>query len=65
MWTVYTALVMDTLERECCVRGYHVMRTDGKLLLVKCWIAGEIEPNNANDHYAMAVVSSKSSVAAP
>ena len=48
------ALVMDTLERECCVRGlgYHIY--------VHIWEAavGEVldgrrEPDNANDRYAM------------
>ena len=51
-WTARTALVMDTLERECCVRGYHIY--------VHIWEAafGEVldcrrEPDNANDaiHY--------------
>ena len=52
-----TVLVMDTLERECCVRGYHVY--------AHIWEAavGEVldcrrEPENANDRYAMAVVKS-------
>ena len=52
-----TILVVDALERECCVRGYYVY--------VHIWEAGvgEVldcrhEPENANDRYAMAVVKS-------
>ena len=54
-WTARTALVMDTLERECCVRGYHIyahIAAVGEVLDCLC------KPDNANDRYAMAVVKS-------
>ena len=48
---------MDTLERERCIRGYHIY--------VHIWetAVGEVldcrrKPDNANDSYAMAVVKS-------
>ena len=53
-WTACTALVMDTLERECCIRGYHIYAHIAAV--------GEVldccrEPDN-NDRYAMTVVKS-------
>ena len=58
-WTARTALVMDTLERECCVRGYHIYAhiaiweaAVGEVLDSRC------KPDNGNDRYAMAVVKS-------
>ena len=57
--TACTALVMDTLERDCCVRGHHTYAhiweaAVGEVLLMDC----RHEPDNANDRYAMAVVKS-------
>ena len=52
-WTARPALVMDTLEQQCCVRGYHIyalIAAVGEVLDCRCI--------NANDHYAMVVVKS-------
>ena len=54
-WAACTALEMDTVERECCVRGYHIYShiweaSVGEVLDCRC------EPDNANDRYAKAVV---------
>ena len=54
-WTTRTALVMDTLERQCCVRGYHIyalIAAVGEVLDCRC------ELDNANNRYAMVVVKS-------
>ena len=54
-------MAVDTLERECCVRGYHVYE--------EIWEAaiGEqldccSEPDNPNDRYAMAVMKNETVV---
>ena len=53
-WTARTALVMDTLERECNVCGYHIyadiLAAVGEVLVCRCKL------DSANDRYALAVV---------
>ena len=58
---VYTALVMDTLEWECCICGYHIYEHKWEAAV------GELldchrEPDHANSCYAMAVVKSETIV---
>ena len=56
-WTVCTALVMDTLERECCVRGYHIYAHIWETAVGE-GLDCHREPDNANDRYATAAVKS-------
>ena len=54
-------MAVDTLERECCIRGYHVYKH-----IWEAAIGEELdcrrEPDNPNDRYAVAVVKSETVV---
>ena len=45
---------METYERACCVRGYHIYKDVWKAAVGE-ELACEREPNSPKDHYAVSV----------